>query len=162
MSAAAMNTSDPRSNFAYPLLDVTRLLRKHFDRRAEPLGLTRAQWRAIKIIHRHPAISQKALAELLEMEPIPVGRVVDRLQQAGFVERRADPADRRVWRLHTRAKALGVLDDMEVIASGLRDETLAGISDAELAACLGVLERMKQNLLALEETPAKNSPKVTE
>ena len=157
MSAAAMNSSDPRSNFAYPLLDVTRLLRKHFDRRAEPLGLTRAQWRAIKIIHRHEGISQKALAELLEMEPIPVGRVIDRLQQAGFVERRADPNDRRVWRLHTLPRADGVLDDMEVIAAGLRDETLTGISDAELISCLGVLERMKQNLLALEEAASKNT-----
>jgi MarR family transcriptional regulator for hemolysin len=157
MSAAAMNSPDPRSNFAYPLLDVTRLLRKHFDRRAEPLGLTRAQWRAIKIIHRHVGISQKALAELLEMEPIPVGRVIDRLQQAGFVERRADPNDRRVWRLHTLPRAHGVLDDMEVIAAGLRDETLSGISDAELISCLGVLERMKQNLLALEDAASKNT-----
>jgi MarR family transcriptional regulator for hemolysin len=157
MSSAAMNSADPRSNFAYPLLDVTRLLRKHFDRRAEPLGLTRAQWRAIKIIHRHEGISQKALAELLEMEPIPVGRVIDRLQQAGFVERRADPNDRRVWRLHTLPRADGVLDDMEVIAAGLRDETLTGISDAELIRCLGVLERMKQNLLALEEAASKNT-----
>jgi MarR family transcriptional regulator for hemolysin len=156
MSSATMNRPDLRSNFAYPLLDVTRLLRKHFDRRAEPLGLTRAQWRAIKVIHRQPGISQKALAELLEMEAIPVGRVIDRLQQAGFVERRADPGDRRVWRLHTTVRAHGVLDGMEVIAAGLRDDALAGISDAELAACVDVLERMKQNLLALEETTPKN------
>ncbi|HSX58602.1 MAG TPA: MarR family transcriptional regulator [Tahibacter sp.] len=152
-----MNSTDPRSNFAYPLMDVTRLLRKHFDRRAEPLGLTRAQWRAIKIVHRQPGISQKALAELLEMEPIPVGRVIDRLQQAGFVERRPDPNDRRVWRLHTLPRAHGVLDDMEVIAAGLRDDTLTGIADAELIACLGVLERMKQNLLALEDAASKNT-----
>lgn len=157
MSLAAMNASDLRSNFAYPLLDVTRLLRKHFDRRAEPLGLTRAQWRAIKAIHRHEGISQKALAELLEMEPIPVGRVIDRLQQAGFVERRADPQDRRVWRLHTTDRSHGVLDDMEVIAAGLRDDALAGINDTELAACLGVLERMKQNLLALEELSSRKT-----
>lgn len=157
MSASPMSASDARSNFAYPLLDVTRLLRKHFDRRAEPLGLTRAQWRAIKSIHRHAGISQKALAELLEMEPIPVGRVVDRLQQAGFVERRADPADRRVWRLHVTAKADGVLDGMELIAAGLRDETLAGITDAELTACLRVLERMKQNLLALDDPSSPNT-----
>lgn len=152
-----MTADDLRSNFAYPLLDVTRLLRKHFDRRAEPLGLTRAQWRAIKVIHRHAAISQKALAELLEMEPIPVGRVIDRLQQAGFVERRADPQDRRVWRLYITAKAHGVLDAMEHIAAGLRDDVLAGIGDDELAACIATLERMKQNLLALEEIPAKNT-----
>lgn len=146
-----MNSHDQRrSNFAYPLLDVTRLMRKHFDRRAEPLGLTRAQWRCLKGIHRFPAISQKALADLLELEVIATGRVLDRLQKAGFIERRADPGDRRVWRLHVTEKAGGVLDQMETIAAGLRDDALAGIGDAELAACLEVLERMKQNLLALE------------
>lgn len=161
MYAAAMNTSDTRSTFVYPLLDVTRLMRKHFDRRAEPLGLTRAQWRCLKSIYRQPAISQKALAEFLEMEAIPIGRVIDRLQQAGFVERRADPNDRRVWRLHVTDKASGVIDDMEIIAAGLRDDALIGIGDAELAACVDVLERIKQNLNALEETNPKNNPRET-
>lgn len=159
MYAATMSAPDPRSSFVYPLLDVTRLMRKHFDRRAEPLGLTRAQWRCLKGIHRHAGISQKALAELLEMEPIPIGRVIDRLQQAGFVERRADPSDRRVWRLHVTGKASGVIDDMEAIATGLRDDALIGIGEDELAACVDVLDRMKQNLLALEETNPKNSPR---
>jgi DNA-binding MarR family transcriptional regulator len=157
MYAATMNTPDPRSTFVYPLLDVTRLMRKHFDRRAEPLGLTRAQWRCLKGIWRHPAITQKALAELLEMEPIPVGRTVDRLQQAGFVERHADPSDRRVWRLHVTAKASGVIDDMETIGTGLRDDALVGIGIDELARCVDVLERIKQNLVALDETNPKNT-----
>lgn len=161
MYAATMNTPDLRSTFVYPLLDVTRLMRKHFDRRAEPLGLTRAQWRCLKSIWRHPAITQKAVAELLEMEPIPVGRVIDRLQQAGFVERRADPNDRRVWRLHVTDKASGVIDDMEIIATGLRDDALIGVDDDELARCVAVLERIKQNLVALDEANPKNNPRET-
>ena len=161
MYAAVMNTPDPRSTFLYPLLDVPRLMRKHFDRRAEPLGLTRAQWRCLKAVWRQPAITQKALAELLEMEPIPVGRTIDRLEQAGFVERRADPNDRRVWRLHVTDKAGAVIDDMEVIATGLRDDALVGIGADELARCVDVLERIKQNLVALDETNPKNNPRET-
>jgi MarR family transcriptional regulator, transcriptional regulator for hemolysin len=147
-----------RQLFAYPLVDVTRLFRKHFDRRAEPLGLTRAQWRALKAIHRHEALTQKALAELLEMEPIPVGRVIDRLQQADFVERRSDPSDRRCWRLYLTPKALAVVDGMEAIASGLRDDALVGVDDHELATFVRVLERMKQNLVELDNVPRTSAP----
>jgi DNA-binding MarR family transcriptional regulator len=152
--------SNHRQLFAYPLVDVTRLFRKHFDRRAEPLGLTRAQWRALKAIHRHEALTQKALAELLEMEPIPVGRVIDRLQQADFVERRSDPTDRRCWRLHLTAKALAVVDDMEAIASGLRDDALVGVDDHELATFVRVLERMKHNLVELDNASKATAPVV--
>lgn len=150
MSASTMNAADNR-NYAYLLVDVTRLLRKHFDRRAAPLGLTRAQWRALKLVHRHEGISQSALAELLEMEPIPVGRVVDRLQQAGFVERRADPTDRRRWRLHVKEKAHGVIDDMETIATVLREEAVQGVDENDFYTFLKVLEHMKHNLVALDE-----------
>jgi MarR family transcriptional regulator for hemolysin len=148
-----MNTPDNKS-FAYLLMDVTRLLRKHFDRRAAPLGLTRAQWRALKAIHRQPGLSQSDLAELLEMEAIPIGRVVDRLVQAGFVERRADPKDRRRWCLHHADKAQAVIGEMEIIADGLRVDTLAGIHADDHATLLRVLEDMKTNLLAFET----NSP----
>jgi MarR family transcriptional regulator, transcriptional regulator for hemolysin len=145
--------SHDNKSFAYPLVDVTRLFRKHFDRRAEPQGLTRAQWRALKAIHRQEGLSQKALAELLEMEPIPIGRVVDRLQQAGFVERRADPADRRCWRLYLTDKALGVVDAMEVISAGLRDDALHNVEENDFNTFIRVLGLMKQNLLALDEIP---------
>ena len=112
------------SSFAYLMQDVTRHMRTHFDRRATRFGLTRAQWRALKTIWRNEGLSQAELADRLDMEPIPVGRVIDRLQNAGYVERRADPADRRRWRLHLTPKAQAVIAEMEVIASGLRDEVL--------------------------------------
>ena len=76
---------------------------------------------------RHEGLSQTELAEYLDMEPIPVGRVIDRLEKTGFVERRADPADRRRWRLYLTPKAHAVVDEMEVIAGGLRDDALRGI-----------------------------------
>jgi DNA-binding MarR family transcriptional regulator len=144
-----MAQSDEKS-FGYVLVDVTRLFRKHFDRRAVPLGLTRAQWRALKAIGHNEGMSQTELADFLEMEPIPVGRVVDRLQQSGFVERRADPTDRRRWRLHVTPKAHGVIDAMEVISRDLRREAQRGIKAADLQTIIDVLNKLKENLQALD------------
>jgi DNA-binding MarR family transcriptional regulator len=134
----------------YMLHDATRQIRKHFDRRATRLELTRAQWRALKAISRHEGVSQTELAEFLEMEPIPVGRVIDRLEKTGFVERRADPSDRRRWRLHLTPKAHAVVDEMEVIASELRDDALRGIPRDDLDALMRALTQLKENLAALD------------
>lgn len=156
-------TATPDLSFGYLLNDVTLLFRKHFDRRAVRFGLTRAQWRAIKCLHHREGIRQTELAEFLEMEPIAVGRVIDRLQAAGFVERRTDPNDRRCWRLHATDKAHAVMDDMQEIAHGLRADATCDIELTELKQMIGVLERVKQNLQALdvasEEAPAGTSPK---
>ncbi|MET4675619.1 MarR family transcriptional regulator [Luteibacter sp. ME-Dv--P-043b] len=143
-------------SFAYLINDVTLLFRKHFDRRAVRFGLTRAQWRALKALHRLPGMRQNELAEQLDMEPIAVGRVIDRLQAAGFVERRADPKDRRAWRLHDTEQARGVIDDMEEIARGLRRDATQGISLDELQVMLAVMDRMKENLQALDGPGEEN------
>ena len=140
----------PDNSFAYTLHDVTCLFRKHFDRRAIRFGLTRAQWRALKAIRRREGLSQTELADSLEMEAIAVGRVLDRLAAAGFVERRADPNDRRRWCLHLTAKAHDVTDDMEVLASELRYEALAGVSQADFEAFERVLAKIRSNLVAIE------------
>lgn len=133
------------------LMHVTRLMRKHFDRRATRFQLTRSQWRALKAISHQEGLSQSELAELLELEPIPVGRVIDRLQQAGFVERRPDSRDRRRWCLYLSDKAHGVVNDMELIADGLRQDALKGISSSEYQAFETVLARIKTNLVALDQ-----------
>jgi MarR family transcriptional regulator, transcriptional regulator for hemolysin len=144
--------------FGYLLSDVTLLFRKHFDRRAVRFGLTRAQWRAIKMLHyRDAALRQTELAEFLEMEPIAVGRVIDRLQAAGFVERRPDPKDRRAWRLHLTPRARAVIEDMQGIGRGLRKDATAGIEAEELAQALAVIERIKDNLQALDQGEAADS-----
>ena len=147
-------------SFGYLLNDITLLFRKHFDRRAVKFGLTRAQWRATKMLYHREGLRQTELAEFLEMEPIAVGRVIDRLQAAGFVERRPDPKDRRAWRLYTTAQASGVIDDMERIARDLRRECTAGVSYEEMMQAMDVLTRLKENLQALEssETPAESDP----
>ena len=144
----------PENSFGYLLHDVTRQLRKHFDRRATRLELTRAQWRALKSIRRQEGLSQTELAEVLDMEPIPVGRVIDRLEEAGFIERRADPRDRRCWRLYVAEKANAVVGDMEQIAAELRRESLRGVRRADSDTMLAVLARMKENLQALDKLDA--------
>src|SRR3954470_5543260 len=133
-----MNTSD-KTAFGFLINDVTRLLRKIFDRRAVRFGLTRAQWRALKRISYSEGMRQAELAEQLELEPIAIGRVIDRLENAGFVERRADPNDRRAWRLHLTARAHGVVDDMEKISTGLLREAQKGISAAQMKALMSTL-----------------------
>jgi len=133
------------------LSDVTRLMRKHFDRRATAFGLTRAQWRALQWLNKREGMTQSELSEQLEMEPIAIGRVIDRLESSGFVERRADPRDRRRWRLILTGKARTVLDDMTKIAQGLRGDAFKGIPAAELRRTKAVLEHIKENLLALDE-----------
>jgi DNA-binding MarR family transcriptional regulator len=147
-------------SFGYLLSDVTLLFRKHFDRRAVKFGLTRAQWRATKMLYYREGLRQTELAEQLEMEPIAVGRVIDRLQAAGFVERRPDPKDRRAWRLYVTDQARDVIADMEEIAVGLRKDATRGITVPELQQALDVLNRMKDNLQALDggASPEEGEP----
>ncbi len=138
-------------SFGYLLGDVTLLFRKHFDRRAVKFGLTRAQWRATKVLYHREGLRQTELAEFLEMEPIAVGRVIDRLQAGGFVERRPDPKDRRAWRLYVTDQARVIVGDMEIIARGLRKDATRGIDHDELQQALAVIGRIKDNLQALEQ-----------
>lgn len=147
--SATMNMPD-KTTFGFLVTDVTRLLRKIFDRRAARFGLTRAQWRALKRLHHEQGITQNELAEYLEMEPIAVGRVLDRLQKAGFVERRADPQDRRCWRLHLTQKAHAVVGDMEEISAELFKQAQRGVSAADMKIVLDAFARMKHNLIALD------------
>ncbi len=103
------------------LNDVGRMLRTEADRRARAHGMSRAQWVMLIRLDRQPGLSQKELAELLEVEPITVARLADRLEARGLLERRPDPADRRVWRLHLLAPAQPVLDELV----SHRDELIA-------------------------------------
>ena len=103
------------------LNDVGRMIRTEADRRARAHGMTRAQWVMLIRLERQPGLSQKELAELLEVEPITVARLVDRLAARNLVERRPDPQDRRIWRLHLLPSAQPVLDELVIH----RDEMIA-------------------------------------
>src|SRR3954471_5553728 len=85
--------------------DVARLLRTAFDRRVRRLGITRAQWLVLTRLHRRPGASQTELAEMIEVDRASAGRLIDRMEKAGWVERRADGTDRRINRLHLTPEA---------------------------------------------------------
>ncbi|MGA9572927.1 MAG: MarR family transcriptional regulator [Lysobacterales bacterium] len=145
-----MKTVKKDISFGFLLSDVTRLFRKHFDRRAVEFGLTRAQWRALKWLNASEGMNQSELAEQLEMEPMAIGRVIDRLQNSGFVVRKADPSDRRSWRLFLTDRARAILDDMQRISKKLLSEAVGDIPKDDIDHTLQVLERIKSNLLELE------------
>jgi len=140
--------TDLDKHFGFLINDVARLLRQRFDQRAQArgLGLTRTQWRALGHIKRQEGIHQAALAESLEVEPITLARLVDRLEARGFVERRTDPADRRAWRLYLTPKAAPVLERMTEIGEASLAHAMAGLSTAEIDAVTGMLIRIKANL----------------
>ena len=145
-----MQQDPAQPTIGYLIADLSRLFGRVFDRRAAHLGLTRVQWRALKRIHDRQGLSQVELADELDMEPIAVGRVVDRLQKAGFVERRADPEDRRRWRLHMRPQAMQVMDGIAGVAATLRAEALEGLSGDEVEALLRSLRHVRDNLTRLD------------
>jgi len=148
----AMKSGD--ATFGYTLADTTRLLRRVFDRRAAHLGLTRAQWRALKLIDHNPGTSQAQLAEDLDLEAITVGRVVDRLEAAGFVERRPDPNDRRRWCLYPAGKSPAVMAEIGRLADRLHSELLAGIAPEDFATTMRVLAKVKETLNELDRERA--------
>ncbi len=153
-----VSPSVDKSAFGYTVADITRLFRRVFDRRAAHLGLTRAQWRALSRIERAEGTTQAELAEHLDLEPIAVGRVIDRLVQAGFVERRGDPDDRRCWRLHLAPKSSEVMAKMKRIASTLREDVLAEVGDEDFARAMRVLATVKNTLSELDREVRPRAP----
>lgn len=126
--------------------DISRLMRRAFDERARGIGVTRPQWQVLSILARHEGINQGGLADLLDVEPITLCRMVDRLQDAGMVERRADPTDRRAWRLFLTERANGLLNELRPLALNLFDEAMSGLSTLERDALHEMLERVRTNL----------------
>ena len=128
------------------LHDVARLLRTRFDQRARQFGMTRAQWIILARLQRQPGISQNEMAAICEVEPISVGRLVDRLENRGFVERRSDPNDRRIRRLHLLPAAEPILAEIARYREVLLRETTTGIDEDVLDGLVDALLRVKDNL----------------
>jgi MarR family transcriptional regulator for hemolysin len=126
--------------------DVARLIRVEADKRARLHGLTRAQWGLLLRLERSPGLSQKEIADLLEVEPISVARLVDRLEASDLVERRADAVDRRVWRLHLRPAAAGLIKKIHVQRDQLVRDVTDGVTQQARGAMIEALLQMKANL----------------
>jgi len=148
------------ANFGFLLHDVARLMRKRFEQHARGLGLTRSQWQAIAYLSRNENISQTGLADLLDVEPITLSRIVDRLVDTGFVERLPHASDRRVWLLRLTHAGRSKLEQVRAPGEKTRAETLAGISEADRMRLLKTLTAIKSNLAIACEASVVSKKKI--
>jgi DNA-binding MarR family transcriptional regulator len=133
-------------NIGTMLAQVSRLMRSSFDERAREIGVTRPQSHVLSIISRNEGINQGGLAEILEVEPITAGRMIDRLQDAELVQRRPDPEDRRAWRLYLTPRGEELLDKLRPFALETFEIALEGIVEADREQLWIALERIRANL----------------
>ena len=144
-----MTQTDLERSLGFLLNDVSRLMRQRFDERARGLGLTRAQWRVLRHLRQYEGIKQRSLAEMLEVETVTLGRHIDRLEDSGWVERRRDPADRRVWRLHLAEKSRPMIDRLTELSFEVREFALTGFSKVDREKLIEALLAMKGNLASM-------------
>ena len=146
------------NQIAFLMADASRLFRRHFDALSRDLGVTGQQWRVLVVLARNPGAKQGQIADLIEVEPITLSRMVDRLQEAGLVERHADPADRRAWCLHLTDKAIPLVDQMRVNADTILQGALIGFSDAERNSFANFIERFRENLTCAQSESSTMEP----
>jgi DNA-binding MarR family transcriptional regulator len=140
-----MTTADQSTGVL--ISDIARLMRTAFDRRVRSLALTRAQWLVLTRLHRHPGASQTELAELMEIEKPSTGRLIDRLQAKGWVERRPDATDRRVKRIYLTREAERVHKRIWKLAEATVADALSDLTAREALALHEALAKVKQRLV---------------
>ena len=136
---------------------VSRLIRRSFDERARAIGITRPQWQVLSILSRNSGINQGCLAEILEVEPITAGRMIDRLQDAKLVERHPDPTDRRAWRLHLTSAGEQLVEQLHPLAIETLAVALDGINKAEQEQLRNTLDRIRTNLTRYSHAEATSN-----
>jgi MarR family transcriptional regulator for hemolysin len=129
----------------FEISETAHALRKAFDRRAVGMGVTRAQWKVLFRLERQPGLRQIELADMLDIEPITLSRIVDRLEEGGHVERVADPSDRRAWRLHVTARAQPLIAKLRAVADEMISDAFAGIDPKDIDITRAVLGRVREN-----------------
>jgi MarR family transcriptional regulator for hemolysin len=131
----------------YLVTDVARLMTTQYNRIMKPTGLTRAQWRVIIQLNRRNGQTQSELAHVLDMGKVSVGGLIDRLEESHWIERRADPKDRRANRIYLTNKADEINDEMTKTGHMLIDQTLRNLSTDERETLINLLIAVKRNLL---------------
>ncbi len=161
---------DRSRNFGFLLRDVSRRYVSRFEHRAREISLTLPQCKVLVRLDRNQGVSQARLAELAEIEPMTMVRILDRMERDGWLERRPDPADRRARRLYLTKGASPLLDEIWRLADLTLAETFAGISKSRRDAFIALLERIHANVCALDRasstaksaagaSPARSKPK---
>jgi MarR family transcriptional regulator for hemolysin len=148
-------TFDPERSIGFLVHDVSRLLRRNFNRRVQALGLTQTQWRAIAQLSRNEGINQATLADFMEVQPITLARLIDRIEAAGWVERRPDPTDRRAVQLYLTDKAQPILALMHERAAETRERAMAGLPSDVRETLIETLRHMKRNLVEADTESAR-------
>ena len=151
-----MNFREPTEHVGYLIGDVSRMLRTVYDRRVEPLGLTRSQWRVLARISRIEGCTQTALAGELEIEKPTLGKLIDRLEEKQWVERRPDQNDARIKRLFLTKRAGPLLNEMFVLADDVLDAAISGLNGEEAEHLNKALLKIKNNLAGLLNTDLKD------
>ena len=131
---------------AFNINDVARLLKTYADQRARDFGMTRAQWAVLARVERSEGLKQCELADTLDLQPITLTRLIDRLCDSGLIERRSDPDDRRAKRLYLTPAARPVLDGLTRLGQDIMATVLAGIEPAAVEQLLALLLTLKTNL----------------
>ncbi|MCW5688947.1 MAG: MarR family transcriptional regulator [Pseudolabrys sp.] len=135
-----------RKEIAFLINDVARLLKTYADQSARRYGATRAHWAVLSRLNRSEGLKQSELAELLDLQPISLTRLLDRLAENGLIERRPDPTDRRVNRLYLTPAARPLLDELTALGEELMSQVLEGLDDESVSKLLGDLGVMRENL----------------
>jgi MarR family transcriptional regulator for hemolysin len=126
------------------------VIKRFFDRRVSAMGLTSAQWKMLLRLAREPGLKQVELAERLDVEPITACRIVDRLEEAGLVERQRDPEDRRAWRLVLTAKAGPLVTKLRALADQVAGEAFDGFEAEEIETMRSTMARIRDNVARAE------------
>jgi MarR family transcriptional regulator for hemolysin len=158
MEAGSMRGSVD-TDFLFTLGEVFRLIRVYADKEAARYGITRAQWAVLAKVERSEGLKQTELAELLEMQPITLTRLIDKLCDAGWIERRGDESDRRVNRLYLKKAARPLLGKLAGLRSELTATALEGINPTDAHRMLTQLESIKENVRNAIQAPAGESPR---
>jgi MarR family transcriptional regulator, transcriptional regulator for hemolysin len=148
----------PRSlnrDFAFTINDVARMLRTYADYKGGQFGVTRAQWAVLVRLDRFEGLKQSELAEMLDLQPITLTRLLDRLCDSGLIERRSDPNDRRAKRLFLTAAARPLLEHLGELGEDMMATALAGVSRENVEQIIAQLAVVKENLRqAIQQRPA--------
>src|SRR5215469_9334643 len=131
---------------AFSINDVARLLRTYADHAAGQFGMTRAKWAVLARLDRFEGLKQTELAEMLDLQPITLTRLLDGLAENGLIERRPDPDDRRAKRLYLTPGARPLLERLTELGEDLMETALAGLSPADVNGLLAHLATLKENL----------------
>lgn len=145
----------PVESFGFEVAETALAMRRDFDRRASGLGVTRAQWRVLMRLAAADGDRQVELAEALDVEPITLCRMIDRLEEAGLVERRRNEEDRRAWNIHLTDKAKPVLGELQALGHQFHDDALTGISEEDQRHAMAVLAQVRANLNKSSVTAAR-------